>query len=167
MSNKTGEADDTISLDSKRCLWVGPVFERLQRRRTLVAVPPSRSESAGGHGAMSRPPPWSFGGQSRKFADVGVHKKTPPTRHYTTHRPPPTHRPQHVRRQLPKARNTTRHPERRTEASHRNSLLCPNLTTLKLADINQLQFKPVPTDSHTPCFSLSSHAPQPRNPPLT
>ena len=31
--SKTGEADDTISLDSKRCLWMGPVFERLQRWR--------------------------------------------------------------------------------------------------------------------------------------
>ena len=31
--SKTGEADDTISLDSKRCLWKGPVFERLQRRQ--------------------------------------------------------------------------------------------------------------------------------------
>ena len=31
--SKTGEADDTISLDSKRCVWMGPVFERLQRRQ--------------------------------------------------------------------------------------------------------------------------------------
>ena len=31
--SKTGEADDTISLDSKRCLWMRPVFERLQRRQ--------------------------------------------------------------------------------------------------------------------------------------
>ena len=32
-STKTGDADDTISLDSKRCLWMGPVFERLQQRQ--------------------------------------------------------------------------------------------------------------------------------------
>ena len=31
--SKTGEADDTISLDSKRCLWMKPVFEKLQRRQ--------------------------------------------------------------------------------------------------------------------------------------
>ena len=32
--SKTGEADETISLDSKkRCLRMGPVFEKLQRRR--------------------------------------------------------------------------------------------------------------------------------------
>ena len=32
-SSKTGDADDTISLDSKRCLWMEPVFERLQQRQ--------------------------------------------------------------------------------------------------------------------------------------
>ena len=32
-NSKTGEADDTISLDSKRCLWTEPVFERLQQRQ--------------------------------------------------------------------------------------------------------------------------------------
>ena len=31
--SKTGEAHDTISLDSKRCLWMEPVFERLQRQQ--------------------------------------------------------------------------------------------------------------------------------------
>ena len=31
--SKTGEPDETISLDSKRCLWMGPVFESLQRRQ--------------------------------------------------------------------------------------------------------------------------------------
>ena len=31
--SRNGEADDTISLDSKRCLWVGRVFERLRRRQ--------------------------------------------------------------------------------------------------------------------------------------
>ena len=31
--SKTRDADDTISLDSKRCLWMGPVFERLQQRQ--------------------------------------------------------------------------------------------------------------------------------------
>ena len=39
--SNTGEADDTISLDSKRCLWMGPVFERLQRQpqdRHLLSV---------------------------------------------------------------------------------------------------------------------------------
>ena len=29
----TGEANDTISLDSKRCLWMEPVLYRLQRRK--------------------------------------------------------------------------------------------------------------------------------------
>ena len=63
------------------------VFERLQRRqpqektfpelrRILVAVPPSRRESAGGYGAISRAPLWSFGGQGRKPANVGIHTKT-------------------------------------------------------------------------------------------
>ena len=31
--SKTGEPDDTISLESKRCFWMGTVFERLQRRQ--------------------------------------------------------------------------------------------------------------------------------------
>ena len=32
-SSKTGEADDTISLDSKRCLWMEQVFERPKQRQ--------------------------------------------------------------------------------------------------------------------------------------
>ena len=31
--SKTGEADDTISLDSKQRLWMEPIFERLHRRQ--------------------------------------------------------------------------------------------------------------------------------------
>ena len=31
--NTTGDADDTISLDSKQCLWMEPIFERLHRRQ--------------------------------------------------------------------------------------------------------------------------------------
>ena len=59
--SKTGEAHDTISLDSKRCVWMGPVFERLQRRRqqdkpllnlnyALLPFRPSRRKPAGGYG---------------------------------------------------------------------------------------------------------------------
>ena len=39
--------------------------------RILVALPPSRHLSAGGYGAEARKPLWSFGGQSRKPANVG------------------------------------------------------------------------------------------------
>ena len=31
--SKTGGADDTVSLDCERCLWLAPVFERLLRRQ--------------------------------------------------------------------------------------------------------------------------------------
>ena len=34
--SKTGEADDTISLDSKRCLWVWPALGTIQRRQPQV-----------------------------------------------------------------------------------------------------------------------------------
>ena len=83
--SKAGEADDTINLDSKRCLWgqcsrqrqpQDKPFAQPELHRQLVAVPPSRSESAGGYGALSRTPLWSFRGQSRKPANVGIHTKT-------------------------------------------------------------------------------------------
>ena len=45
-------------------------------RKTPVAVPPSRREFAGGYGAISRTPLWSFGGQSRKPSNLGIHTKT-------------------------------------------------------------------------------------------
>ena len=77
--SKTGEADDTISLDSKRCFWMGPMFDRLHRRQPqdklllnlnyaeyFVALPPSRRKPAGGYGTISWTPLWSFGGQDRK-----------------------------------------------------------------------------------------------------
>ena len=49
----------------------GQTFAQPQLRRVLVAVPP-----AGGYGAMSRTALWSFGGQGRKSANVGVHTET-------------------------------------------------------------------------------------------
>ena len=51
-------------------------FPQPELRRILVAAPPSRRESAGGHGDISRTPLWSFGGQSRKPANVGIHTGT-------------------------------------------------------------------------------------------
>ena len=51
-------------------------FAQPELRRILVAVPPSRRESAGGYGATSRTPLWSFCGQSRKPANVGIHTTT-------------------------------------------------------------------------------------------
>ena len=84
--SKTGEADDTISLDSKRFLWMGPVFERLQHWQPqdkpllslnyaeyLFAVLSSRRKHAGRNGTT---PLWSSGGQGRTFANVGVHTDT-------------------------------------------------------------------------------------------
>ena len=52
------------------------VFAQPELRRMLAAVPLSRREPAGGYGAISRPRHWSFGGQGRKPANVGVHTKT-------------------------------------------------------------------------------------------
>ena len=51
-------------------------FPQPELRRILVAAPPSSRESAGGYGAMSRTRLWSFGGQSRKPANVAIHTGT-------------------------------------------------------------------------------------------
>ena len=54
----------------------GQAFAQPELRRVLVAVPPSRRKPAGGYGTISRTPLWSFGGQGRKPANVGVHTET-------------------------------------------------------------------------------------------
>ena len=51
-------------------------FAQPELHRKLVSVPPRRRESAGGHGAISRTTLWSFNGQIRKPANVGLHTKT-------------------------------------------------------------------------------------------
>ena len=76
--SKTGEADDTTILDSKRCLWMGPVFERLQHRYAEYSLLFRR---AGANLQVDMAPyqgrnSWSFGGQGRKFANIGVHTET-------------------------------------------------------------------------------------------
>ena len=47
-------------------------FAQPELRRIRVVVPPSRRESAGGYGAISRTPLQSFGGESRKPANFGI-----------------------------------------------------------------------------------------------
>ena len=78
--SKTGEADDTISdeacvREASATTATRQALAQPELRRVLVAVPPSRRESAGGCGTMRRTPLWSFGGQSRKLANVGIHTK--------------------------------------------------------------------------------------------
>ena len=76
--SKTGELDETISLDLKTMSMDGAgvreastttatrqAFAQPELRRILVAVPPSRSESAGGHGATTGRQLCSFGGQPK------------------------------------------------------------------------------------------------------
>ena len=54
----------------------GQALAQPELRRVFAAVPPSRREPASRRGTISRPPHWSFGGQGRKPANIGIQTKT-------------------------------------------------------------------------------------------
>ena len=73
---KTLSVDGTSVREVSATTTTGQALAQPSVRRVLFAVPRSRRKPAGGCGTISRPPLWSFGGQGRKPATVGVHTKT-------------------------------------------------------------------------------------------
>ena len=73
---KTMSVDGASVREASTTTATRQAFPQPESRRTLVAFPPSRRESADGYVSISRTPLWSFGGQRRKPANVGIHTKT-------------------------------------------------------------------------------------------
>ena len=73
---KTMSMDGASVREASATTTTGQALARPALRRVLVAVPPSRRKLAVGYCTVSGPPLWSFGGQGRKLANVGVHTET-------------------------------------------------------------------------------------------